>query len=606
MSLLRSDAARSLGSGQGSVELTGVTKRYGEAAAVDDLDLRVEPGEFVSLLGPSGCGKTTTLRLIGGFEHPDDRDRADRRRRGQHLPPHRRPVNTVFQSYALFPHLSVGDNVAYGLRKKGVGRSERGERVGQALDMVRMRQLADRKPAQLSGGQRQRVALARALVNRPAVLLLDEPMSALDRKLREEMQVELTLLQIELGTTFVFVTHDQEEALTMSDRIAVMDSGRIAQIGSAAEVYDDPRSAFVAGFIGRQNAFTGTVAARDTTSLVVTAAGTATAGGLRLLSTRKLDGVPRPGPGEAAAVSVRHEAVSVTPLDGGADGADAAAEPNTLMGSVVDVSELGHSVMVVARGDDGTQVIARLPRGSGPPRAARDAGALLLALRRRARVHHPRALTRPAPPPAPPPDQLTDQPPSSPEEPSMSPSQQRPSPQAPSPRAVRALVPEALVPRLQAQLSRRLFLGGIAAAGAATLAACADPNSAAGSSGSGSLNIYTWGEYDDPAVLKAFTASQGPQDHARHLRVEPRDDRETERGQGHQRLRHLRADALEHPADGRRWTCSPSSTTPSSPTWPTSTRRSSTPTGTRGTSTACARTGAPPATSTTPRRSSAS
>ncbi|TNM69710.1 putrescine/spermidine ABC transporter ATP-binding protein [Streptomyces sp. NP160] len=360
-----SSAARELGGAQGSVRLAGVTKRYGDAVAVDDLDLDVRPGELLSLLGPSGCGKTTTLRLIGGFEQPDAGTISIDDAEVQHLPPHRRPVNTVFQSYALFPHLSVADNVAYGLRKKGVARSERGERVARALDMVRMRPFADRRPAQLSGGQRQRVALARALVNRPPVLLLDEPMSALDRKLREETQVELTLLQIELGTTFVFVTHDQEEALTMSDRIAVMDSGRVAQIGTPREVYDTPTSAFVAGFIGRQNAFTGVVEGRDPTSLTVVAGQR-----LRLLSTRVVDGVERPAPGGAAAVSVRHEAVSVTVLEDDARGDRSAAAPevpNRLVGSVVDVSELGHSVMVVVRDDDGTQVIARLPRGAGAP-----------------------------------------------------------------------------------------------------------------------------------------------------------------------------------------------------------------------------------------------
>lgn len=358
---------RELGGAQGSVQLTGVTKRYGDAVAVDDLDLHVRPGELLSLLGPSGCGKTTTLRLIGGFEQPDAGTITIDDAEVQHLPPHKRPVNTVFQSYALFPHLSVADNVAYGLRKKGVARAERGERVAKALDMVRMRSFADRRPSQLSGGQRQRVALARALVNRPPVLLLDEPMSALDRKLREETQVELTLLQIELGTTFVFVTHDQEEALTMSDRIAVMDAGRIAQIGSPREVYDCPRSAFVAGFIGRQNAFTGVVEGRDPASLLVVAGSR-----LRLLSTRLTEGVERPAPGAPAAVSVRHEAVSVEVLDddGPRSRADAGpGVPNLLVGTVIDVSELGHSVMVVVRDDDGTQVIARLPRSAAAPAA---------------------------------------------------------------------------------------------------------------------------------------------------------------------------------------------------------------------------------------------
>ena len=230
---------------------------------MDDISLTVQAGEFLSLLGPSGCGKTTTLRLIGGFEFPDDGSIQISGRNVENLPPHKRPVNTVFQAYALFPHMKVADNVAYGLRLSGVPKAEIADRVSRALDMVRMTAFATRKPAQLSGGQQQRIALARALVNRPAVLLLDEPMSALDRKLREEMQVELKLLQQELGTTFIFVTHDQEEALSMSDRVAVMKDGRIEQIGTASSVYDAPESAFVAGFIGRQNSFVGTISSFD-------------------------------------------------------------------------------------------------------------------------------------------------------------------------------------------------------------------------------------------------------------------------------------------------------------------------------------------------------
>jgi spermidine/putrescine transport system ATP-binding protein len=237
----------------GSVSLRGVTKRFGDATAVDSLDLDVEPGEFLSLLGPSGCGKTTTLRLIAGFEQPDEGDILISGAAVAGVPAHRRDVNTVFQAYALFPHLSVAENVAYGLQQRRVARSEIRERVADALDMVRMRDFADRKPNKMSGGQQQRIALARALINRPSVLLLDEPLGALDRQLREEMQLELKLLQGRLGTTFVFVTHDQGEALAMSDRVAVMRAGGIEQLAGPREVYDNPVSAYVAAFVGQQN-----------------------------------------------------------------------------------------------------------------------------------------------------------------------------------------------------------------------------------------------------------------------------------------------------------------------------------------------------------------
>lgn len=245
----------------GSVELTRVTKSYGSSLAVDDLSLRIEAGEFVSLLGPSGCGKTTILRMIGGFEQPDHGSITIA---GQHVtgtPPHKRNVNTVFQAYALFPHMTIAQNVAYGLQQRRTPKSEVLQRVSEALDMVQMRRFADRKPTQLSGGQQQRVALARALVNRPAVLLLDEPLAALDRQLREAMQLELKQLQSELGITFIFVTHDQGEALSMSDRIAVMRSGRIEQMADPDTVYNNPSTAYVAGFIGQQNFFYGSMSA---------------------------------------------------------------------------------------------------------------------------------------------------------------------------------------------------------------------------------------------------------------------------------------------------------------------------------------------------------
>ena len=235
------------------VEVVGARKTYGEIVAVDNVDLRVGAGEFFTLLGPSGSGKTTTLRLIAGFEQPD----AGAVRLGgvdiTNRPPYARDVNTVFQDYALFPHMTVAENVGYGLRVKGQGRAVRRRAVEEVLATVRLEGYGDRKPIQLSGGQRQRVALARAIVNRPRVLLLDEPLGALDLKLRQEMQVFLKSLQRDLGMTFLYVTHDQEEALTMSDRIAVFNEGRIEQVGEPAEVYDRPASEFVAGFVGTSN-----------------------------------------------------------------------------------------------------------------------------------------------------------------------------------------------------------------------------------------------------------------------------------------------------------------------------------------------------------------
>ncbi len=243
-----------------AVSLVGVRKRFGPVTAVDGVDLEVVDGEFFAMLGPSGSGKTTVLRMVAGFETPTEgrvhlggRDVTDD-------PPFARDVNTVFQDYALFPHMSVAENVAYGLMVKGVARHERRSRAEEALAAVRLDGFEQRRPAQLSGGQRQRVALARALVNRPRVLLLDEPLGALDLKLREQMQLELKALQRDVGITFLFVTHDQDEALTMSDRIAVFNAGRIEQIGTPAEIYEHPATRFVAGFVGTSNLLTGEAA----------------------------------------------------------------------------------------------------------------------------------------------------------------------------------------------------------------------------------------------------------------------------------------------------------------------------------------------------------
>jgi spermidine/putrescine transport system ATP-binding protein len=251
------------------VTIERVTKRFDDVVAVDNLSLEIERGSFFALLGPSGCGKTTTLRMIGGFEEPTDGTIYLGDAEVSRLPSYKRDVNTVFQSYALFPHLSIFENVAFGLRRKGVGKADIVQRVGEALDLVDLGGREKRKPNQLSGGQQQRVALARALVNRPRVLLLDEPLGALDLKLRKQMQLELKRIQHEVGITFVHVTHDQEEAMTMADQIAVMDSGHLEQLGTPTELYETPRTVFVAGFLGVSNLIEGT--ARE--GVVETAAG---------------------------------------------------------------------------------------------------------------------------------------------------------------------------------------------------------------------------------------------------------------------------------------------------------------------------------------------
>jgi putative spermidine/putrescine transport system ATP-binding protein len=245
-----------------AVRLEHVSRHFGAVRALDDISLEIYDGEFFSMLGPSGSGKTTCLRLIAGFEQPTGGKIFLHARDVVGVPPYDRDVNTVFQDYALFPHMTVGENVAYGLMIKKVPKAERQRRVEQMLELVRLPQMANRKPSQLSGGQRQRVALARALINHPSVLLLDEPLGALDLKLRQEMQIELKMIQQQVGITFIYVTHDQEEALTMSDRIAVFDHGKIEQVGTPAEIYERPVTAFVAGFVGTSNIISGAAAQR--------------------------------------------------------------------------------------------------------------------------------------------------------------------------------------------------------------------------------------------------------------------------------------------------------------------------------------------------------
>ncbi|MDF0552955.1 ABC transporter ATP-binding protein [Kamptonema sp. UHCC 0994] len=284
------------------VELRKVFKVFNGETAVRGVDLDIRQGEFFSILGPSGCGKTTTLRLMAGFETPSAGDVMIRGQSMTNTPPYRRPVNTVFQSYALFGHMSVWENIAFGLRIKRQSKAEVEEGVREALRLVKMESFANRFPAQLSGGQQQRVALARALVNRPAVLLLDEPLGALDLKLRKQMQVELSNLHQDLGLTFVMVTHDQEEAMSLSDRIAVMHEGRIEQIGSPEEIYECPQTAFVADFIGDTNLFPGRVEASDRSTLTIR-----TKSNLKIVVQQS--DMWNGGTGESAVVSVRPEKV---------------------------------------------------------------------------------------------------------------------------------------------------------------------------------------------------------------------------------------------------------------------------------------------------------
>jgi spermidine/putrescine transport system ATP-binding protein len=332
------------------VRLEDLRKQFGEVAAVDGVTLEIRAGEFFSLLGPSGCGKTTTLRMIGGFELPTAGRILLGSRDVTNEPPERRPVNMVFQSYALFPHLTVFENIAFGLRRRKTPDPEVRARVGEALELVHLAGYDKRRPDQLSGGQQQRVALARALVNRPQVLLLDEPLGALDLKLRRELQVELKRVQLEVGITFIYVTHDQEEALALSDRIAVMNGGRVEQLGTPEELYDRPRSRFVAGFIGTTNLLDGVVERVDGGTAVV----------------RLAHGEPAMAQaGEAAAgdpvdVAIRPEAIDLVPTGAAAAGGDAAT---TLDGEILQTAYLGTSISFQVRTTAGATLAVVVPRG---------------------------------------------------------------------------------------------------------------------------------------------------------------------------------------------------------------------------------------------------
>ncbi|WP_353736604.1 ABC transporter ATP-binding protein [Leptolyngbya sp. UWPOB_LEPTO1] len=336
------------------VELRNVTKVYHGEPAVRSIDLGIRRGEFFSILGPSGCGKTTTLRMIAGFEHPTSGEILIRDRSMSNVPPYKRPANTVFQSYALFGHMTVAENIAFGLKIQKCSRSEVQDRVRDALKLVKLEALANRFPAQLSGGQQQRVAVARALVNRPAVLLLDEPLGALDLKLRKEMQVELATLHRELGMTFVMVTHDQEEALSLSDRIAVMNLGQVEQVGTPEQIYDRPRTSFVADFIGDTNLFRGKIEGAHPETLWIR-----TETGIKM--TVQQDTASKSLTSGWVTVSVRPEKIQISLVP--------QAAANCFEGRLQDVMYLGTHVYCVIVLNSGDRVIVRQPKSPKLPNA---------------------------------------------------------------------------------------------------------------------------------------------------------------------------------------------------------------------------------------------
>lgn len=346
----------------GALTFKNVRKVFAEHEALRSFNLEVHAGEFLSLLGPSGCGKTTLLRMIAGFEEPTEGQILLDGKDLTALPAHRRPVNTVFQSYALFPHMSVADNVAYGLKRGKVKlhRSEITRRVSEALEMVRMDTHARRRPQELSGGQQQRVALARALVNRPRVLLLDEPMSALDRKLREDMQLELIRLHTDLGLTFIFVTHDQEEALAMSNRIVVLNNGVVQQVGESEEIYSRPANTFVAGFIGKQNFVPAVV---ETLGDPATGQPTVLRAAREFVEVHSTQPVHSTRPfqvGQEVLATIRPELMRVRP------GSCPDMSTNEITGVVVGESFLGDVVQYLVRLHDGHEVIARVSTVEAP------------------------------------------------------------------------------------------------------------------------------------------------------------------------------------------------------------------------------------------------
>ncbi|MQY15964.1 Spermidine/putrescine import ATP-binding protein PotA [Streptomyces sp. RB5] len=320
------------------VTLRGVGKTFGDVTAVHPLDLTVPQGSFFALLGASGCGKTTTLRMIAGLERPTTGRVLLGERDVTALPPHKRPVNTVFQSYALFPHLDVSENVAFGLRRRGLKSVTK--QVTEVLELVELGHLARRRPSQLSGGQQQRVALARAIVNRPEVLLLDEPLGALDLKLRRQMQLELKRIQTEVGITFVHVTHDQEEAMTMADTIAVMNAGRVEQLGAPAELYENPRSAFVANFLGQSNLIEAGISGTDGDDILLSV------GDAKLTLPKSRTHAASTATGGTVLAGIRPEKITMTPR---AAEADIPGGRNRLTGTVVDASFTGVSTQYVVK-----------------------------------------------------------------------------------------------------------------------------------------------------------------------------------------------------------------------------------------------------------------
>jgi len=334
----------------GDVRLVGLVKKYDDVVAVDGIDLEIAGGEFFSLLGPSGCGKTTTLRMIAGFEQPTEGRVVLNGVDVAATPPHRRSVNTVFQHYALFPHLSVYDNVAFGLRFKDLSKDEEGRKVGDALALVRMEGYEKRKPTQLSGGQQQRVALARALVLSPEVLLLDEPLGALDAKLRKALQIELKSLQETVGITFIYVTHDQEEALTMSDRLAVMSAGRVEQLGTPQEVYEAPASAYVADFLGVSNLMEVDVVGRTSAGWIRVKL----ADNVELIAAMGAEGITG-----TAKMVIRPERVRVLE--------PAASGENHISASVERLVYMGPTVQLVVALSSGHRLLASIPNQGGRP-----------------------------------------------------------------------------------------------------------------------------------------------------------------------------------------------------------------------------------------------